>query len=195
MEILETWKNTFAEAQNLMAEFFENPDQLKKCEMFSEMLIETFASGGKVLSCGNGGSHCDAMHFAEEMTGRFRGTRRPLPAMALGTPADTTCIANDFGFEHIFSRPVEAFGCKGDLLLVLSTSGNSKNAINAVEVAKKTGMKTVALLGKGGGKLLEVVDLGIVIPSNVSDRIQEMHIKLIHTVIETVERKIFPENY
>ena len=148
-----------------------------------------------MFSCGNGGSHCDAMHFAEEFTGRYRKDRRPLGAMALGDPSHTTCVSNDYGFQHVFSRQIEGLGRPGDLLLGLSTSGNSQNVVEAVEAAKAKNIKTVGLLGKTGGKLNDLVDLPIVIPAETSDRIQEMHIKIIHNVIETVERELFPENY
>ena len=152
--------------------------------------------GGRLHACGNGGSMCDALHFVEEWTGRFRGNRAALSALSMGDPAQLTCIANDFGFDEIFARQVEANGRAGDLLLVISTSGNSANLVRAVEAAKQRGMKTAALLGKGGGDLLGLVDHGIVVPlATTSDRIQEVHIKIIHTVIEAVERRLFPENY
>lgn len=189
------WKSAFIEAQETIAQFLADPSQLEKCAQFSELLIKAYSAGGKVMSCGNGGSHCDAMHFAEELTGRYRKDRRPLGALALGDASHVTCVSNDYGFEYIFSRQVEGLGRLEDVLLGLSTSGNSANVIRAFEAAKKIGMKTVALLGKDGGKLLPMADLAIVIPAQTSDRIQEMHIKIIHTVIETVERKIFPENY
>jgi len=191
----QTWLNAFQEAQQTLAQFLANPEQLAKCESFSEMLIQTFKSGGKVFSCGNGGSHCDAMHFAEEFTGRYRKDRRPLGALALGDPSHVTCVSNDYGFNEIFSRQLEGLARPGDLLLGLSTSGNSENVIRAFQAAKRLDVKTVALLGRDGGKLKDLADLAIVIPAHTSDRIQEMHIKLIHTVIETVEREIFPENY
>jgi D-sedoheptulose 7-phosphate isomerase len=135
------------------------------------------------------------MHFAEELTGRYRKDRRPLGALALGDASHTTCVSNDYGFDHIFSRQILGLGQKNDVLLLLSTSGNSSNLLHAVEAAKSVGMKTVALLGRDGGKLKSLVDLCLIIPAETSDRIQEMHIKLIHTVIETVERELFPENY
>lgn len=147
------------------------------------------------MSCGNGGSHCDAMHFAEELTGQFYKPRKPLGAIALGDASHVTCTSNDFGFEHIFSRQVEALGRSGDVLVALSTSGNSKNVIKAVEKAKVMGIKTVGLLGKDGGVLKSMVDVAIVVPAKTSDRVQEVHIKIIHTVIETLERQLFPENY
>ncbi|MES2769460.1 MAG: D-sedoheptulose 7-phosphate isomerase [Bdellovibrionota bacterium] len=194
-KIPETWKKSLVEAQETLQKFLADPELLKKCEEFSNILINSFKSGGKLLTCGNGGSHCDAMHFAEEFTGRYRKDRRPLGALALGDASHTTCVSNDYGFEYVFSRQVQGLGRKGDVLVGLSTSGNSKNVILAVQEAKKLGIKTVALLGKDGGELKGLADLSIVIPAQTSDRIQEMHIKIIHTVIETVEREIFPENY
>ena len=193
--ITETWKKSLAEAETTLQKFLADPENLKKCEEFSKILINAFKSGGKLFTCGNGGSHCDAMHFAEEFTGRYRKDRKPLGALALGDPSHTTCVSNDYGFEHVFSRQVMGLGRAGDVLVGLSTSGNSKNVILAVQEAKKMGIKTVALLGKDGGELKGLADLSIVIPAQTSDRIQEMHIKIIHTVIETVERELFPENY
>lgn len=193
--ITETWKKSLADAQDTLQKFLADPELLKKCEEFSKILIQSFKSGGNLFTCGNGGSHCDAMHFAEEFTGRYRKDRKPLGALALGDASHTTCVSNDYGFEYIFSRQVQGLGRKGDVLVGLSTSGNSKNVILAVQEAKKLGIKTVALLGKDGGELKGLADLSIVIPAQTSDRIQEMHIKIIHTVIETVERELFPENY
>ena len=193
--ILNTWRSALSEAQNTLTAFLADSSQLERCEHFSRMLTETFRRNGRLYTCGNGGSHCDAMHFAEEFTGRYRKERRPLPALALGDQSHTTCVGNDYGFEYIFSRQVEAFGQKGDLLVGLSTSGNSPNVIRAFESAKKLGVATVALLGRDGGKLKSMADLAVVVPAQTSDRIQEMHIKIIHTVIETVERELFPENY
>jgi D-sedoheptulose 7-phosphate isomerase len=194
-KIPDTWKKSLVDAQDTLQKFLANPEALKKCEQFSQILIDSFKSGGKLLTCGNGGSHCDAMHFAEEFTGRYRKDRKPLGALALGDASHTTCVSNDYGFEHVFLRQVMGLGRKGDVLVGLSTSGNSKNVIMAVQEAKKMGIKTIALLGKDGGELKGLADLSIVIPAQTSDRIQEMHIKLIHTVIETVERELFPENY
>lgn len=168
---------------------------MSQAVLFSEVLIGCYRSGGKAMSCGNGGSHCDAMHFAEELTGRFCKDRRPLGALALGDASHVTCTSNDYGFDYIFSRQVEALGKKEDVLIVLSTSGNSANVIEAVKAATTMGIKTVGLLGKTGGELKDLVDVAIVVPAEDSGRIQEMHIKIIHTVIETLERELFPENY
>ncbi len=189
------WVNSLSEAQTVLREFTASAEQMKRCQEFSALLIECFRSDGKLFTCGNGGSHCDAMHFAEEFTGRYRKDRKPLGALALGDPSHVTCVSNDYGFDFIFSRQLEGLARKGDLLVGLSTSGNSKNVVHAFASARAMGIKTVALLGRDGGKLKDLADLAIIIPAGTSDRIQEMHIKIIHTVIETVERELFPENY
>jgi D-sedoheptulose 7-phosphate isomerase len=163
---------------------------------FSTAIAECFARGGRLMAAGNGGSMCDAMHFVEEWTGRFRGNRDALPALSMGDPSQLTCIANDFGFDEIFARQIEANGKAGDLFLAISTSGNSPNLLRAAEVARERGITVVGLLGKGGGKLKELVDVAVIVPvATTSDRIQELHIKVIHSVIEAVERQLFPENY
>ncbi|MBL7669255.1 MAG: D-sedoheptulose 7-phosphate isomerase [Bdellovibrionaceae bacterium] len=195
MKTHDIWMTCFEDAKKSINTFVSDSEQMKKCEQFSTLLIETFRKGATVFSCGNGGSHCDAMHFAEELTGRYRKDRRPLGALALGDSSHVTCVSNDYGFKYIFSRQVEALARSGDVLIGLSTSGNSENVLLAFEAAKAKGVKTVALLGRDGGKLKNLADLAIVVPSQTSDRIQEVHIKLIHIVIETVERELFPENY
>lgn len=194
-QTLDVWQASLSDAQQTLQRFLSSKELVDKCVEFSRILTETYQRGGTVFSCGNGGSHCDAMHFAEEMTGKYRKERRPLGALALGDAAHVTCTANDYGFEHIFERQLRGLARKGDALIGLSTSGNSKNVINAVKAAKEIGLKTVGLLGRNGGELKGLVDVAIVVPAETSDRIQEMHIKLIHTVIETVERELFPENY
>jgi D-sedoheptulose 7-phosphate isomerase len=195
MDTQRLWQQSLNEAQEVLTLFLGDPQNIESCAQFTQILVKAYENGYNVFSCGNGGSHCDAMHFAEELTGRYRDERRPLGALALGDPSHTTCVSNDYGFEYIFSRQLEALGRGGDVLIGLSTSGNSMNVIRAFEVAKSKGIVTVALLGKGGGKLKEMADLSIVVPAQTSDRIQEVHIKLIHTVIETVERALFPDNY
>ena len=195
MQVKEVWTSSLSEARQVLDDFLNDSNQLQKCADFSELLLKTFQEDGRLFTCGNGGSHCDAMHFAEEWTGRYRKDRRPLGALALGDPSHTTCVSNDYGFEHVFSRQLEGLARKGDLLVGLSTSGNSANVIKAFEVAKANGITTVALLGRDGGKLKDLADLPIIVPAQTSDRIQEIHIKIIHTVIETVERQLFPENY
>lgn len=191
----DVWKSALTEAQQTVTAFVNDAAQIERCNQFSKMLTDMFKSGGKLFTCGNGGSHCDAMHFAEEFTGRYRKDRAPLGALALGDASHVTCVSNDYGFNEIFSRQLIGMARKGDMLVGLSTSGNSENVIRAFQAAKDMGIKTVALLGRDGGKLKSMADLAIVIPAQTSDRIQEMHIKIIHTVIETVERQLFPENY
>jgi D-sedoheptulose 7-phosphate isomerase len=195
MDHKSVWKNSLNEAALALTEFLAKPANLQLCDQFSQTLVETINGGGNIFSCGNGGSHCDAMHFAEELTGRYRKNRRALGALALGDPSHVTCVSNDYGFDHIFARQLEGLGRKGDLLIGLSTSGNSKNLIMAFEAAKKMGIKRVALLGRDGGQLKSLADIAIVVPGASSDRIQELHIKLVHIVIETLERELFPENY
>jgi D-sedoheptulose 7-phosphate isomerase len=191
----EVWRQSLSEASHVLNRFMSDSKQLERCERFGDLLLKTFQSGGRLFTCGNGGSHCDAMHFAEEWTGRYRRDRKPLGALALGDASHTTCVSNDYGFEYIFSRQLEGLARGGDLLVGLSTSGNSANVIRAVECARQMEVGTVALLGRDGGKLKNLVDLAIVVPAETSDRIQEVHIKIIHTVIEVVERQLFPENY
>lgn len=186
----------FDDARATLDAFLADPANLEQVRRFTQLAADTLRRGGVLLSCGNGGSMCDAMHFAEEWTGRFRKDRAALPAIAFSDPSQLTCIANDFGFDEVFARSVDAYGKAGDLLVAITTSGNSPNILRAIEAAKKKQMKTVALLGKGGGKVKELVDVPIVVPhAQTSDRIQELHIKVLHIVIEAVERELFPANY
>ena len=160
-------------------------------ERVAEMLLACFARGGKVLLAGNGGSLCDAMHFAEELTGFYRSRRRPLPAIALADTGHMSCVANDTTFDHVFSRPVEALGQEGDLLILLSTSGNSRNLIEAAKAAHQKSMHVIAFLGKTGGMLQEFCDdCWIVRGFPYSDRIQEAHMAAIHIIIEAVECRL-----
>jgi D-sedoheptulose 7-phosphate isomerase len=155
--------------------------------------VQTLRSGGKILSCGNGGSAADAMHLAEEMVGRYRSNRRPLAGLCLSADATAlTCIGNDFGFDEVFARQVEGLGAKGDLLMCFSTSGNSPNILRALEAAKRIGVKTAALLGKGGGKAKDKADFEIVVASNDSGRVQEAHTVVLHALLEVIEHE-FPE--
>lgn len=189
-------RSSFLEAQAVLQAFLDSPDGLANVARFADAAHATFQRGGKLLACGNGGSMCDAMHFAEEWTGRFRADRRALPAIAFSDPSQLTCMANDFGYEQVFARSVEAYGQEGDLLLAISTSGNSPNVLAAIEAARARGITTVGLLGKDGGQAREQVDIPIVVPlAATSDRIQEVHIKVIHITIEAVERRLFSENY
>ena len=188
-------RSSLLEAQSTLNKFIEDELNVRKIEDAINLFVTSFRNKGRVFSCGNGGSMCDSLHFAEELTGRYRKDRAPLPATGISEAGHITCIANDFGFDHIFSRFVEAWGQEGDTLLAISTSGNSANVIKAVEVAKSKGMKVVGLLGKDGGKLKAMVDVPLIIQSPITDRIQEVHITCIHIFIEGIERQLFPENY
>ena len=179
----------------LLENFIKEEEKRKETEKVAKVLAEVFNNGNKVLICGNGGSNCDALHFAEEFTGRFRGDRRALPAIAISESSHITCVGNDYGFDYVFSRGVEAYGKSGDMFIGISTSGNSGNVIKAVEAAKKIGMKTCVLLGKDGGKLKGMCDYEFIIHGKTSDRVQEIHMMILHIIIEGVERIMFPENY
>lgn len=161
-------------------------------EKSAEVLARIYTKGNKVIIAGNGGSLCDAMHFAEELTGQFRKKRKALPAIALACPGHITCAANDFGFDEIFARGVEAYGQEGDLFVGLTTSGNSPNIVKAFERAKELGLESIAFLGKDGGKLKGFADLEFIVRDvKTSDRIQELHMTIIHILIEALEHKLF----
>ena len=186
----ETVRKHFDEAAEVLKSF-NNDENHTKIANAIILMSEALSNGNKIISCGNGGSMCDAMHFAEELSGKFRNDRKGLAALSISDPSHITCVANDSGFDEIFSRYVEAVGNKGDILLGISTSGNSGNVINAVEVARKQGIKTIVLTGKTGGALAEIADLEIRAPrSKFADRAQEIHIKVIHTLIDGIERAL-----
>lgn len=177
-------------ARDTLVHFMENPVKLRSVEEAANLMAQAVASGKKIISCGNGGSHCDAMHFAEELTGKYREVRRALPAVAISDPGYLTCVGNDFGYDAIFSRFVEGVGQEGDVLLGITTSGNSANVINAVQTAARKGMKTVVLTGNDGGKIAGMADVGIRVEHmGYADRIQEIHIKIIHILILLIEKK------
>lgn len=181
----------FTDAQKTLEAFIANEDNFKRIESAINTLVSSFENGGKVISCGNGGSHCDSMHFAEELTGRYRNDRRALPALAISDSSHITCVGNDYGYDYIFSRFIEAHGKAGDVLLGISTSGNSKNVIHAMEKAKSLGMYVIALTGKDGGKIKDICDLEIRAPySEYADRAQEIHIKIIHALIDGIEHRM-----
>jgi D-sedoheptulose 7-phosphate isomerase len=161
-----------------------------------EKLVGTFKQGGRVFSCGNGGSMCDAMHFAEELSGRYRDDRKGLPASSISDPGHLSCVGNDYGYDFVFSRYLEAHAKKGDCLLAISTSGKSKNVLAAVATAKNIGVTVIGLVGKPDSALAQMADITIATPGGkYADRVQELHIKVIHNLIELVERDMFPENY
>jgi len=182
----------FTAARAALESFLAEPSNPRTVDAWITLLAQRFAAGNKALICGNGGSACDAMHFAEELTGRFRNDRPPLPAIACTDVGHITCTANDYGFDHIFSRWVQALGRRGDILILLSTSGNSPNLIRAAESATAQGVQTLGLLGKGGGKLRPLCDQSITVPGDTSDRIQELHMMILHTLVEGVEHAMFP---
>lgn len=172
----------------------QQPKSMKFMQEVAELLARTFQSGNKIIIAGNGGSLCDASHFAEELTGFFRSYRAALPAIALSEPGHLTCVGNDIGFEWVFARGVEAYGCPGDVFIGLTTSGNSANLVKAFELAKQKGLKTVAFLGKGGGVLKGFADIELIIEGfKTSDRIQEAHMAAIHIIIEALEHLLFGE--
>ena len=179
------------EAAAVLSAFMNDASNLQAIRKAANLLVNSVKLGGKIYSCGNGGSMSDAMHFAEELSGRFRDERKPIPAMAISDPGYITCTANDYGYHQIFSRFIEAFGAKGDSLLAISTSGNSPNVIYAVRAAKERGMHVIALTGKDGGELAKLCDVEIRAPhSEYSDRIQEIHIKVIHILVMLIENEI-----
>jgi len=171
-------------------ERFSTEENFQKIQRAGDLMVASIQGGGRILACGNGGSLCDAMHFAEELTGRFRDDRRALPAIAISDPSHLTCVGNDYGYEHVFSRYIEAVGRPGDTLLGISTSGNSKNVIQAVHAARKQQMKVVVLTSRGGGALGPMADVEIRVQHDgYADRAQEIHIKVIHTWIQYIESK------
>ena len=191
MDIRETIIKSLDEARRTLEEFMSSPSALDQIEKAAQICVEALRDGNKIISCGNGGSLCDATHFAEELTGRYRDSRCPLPAIAINDPAYMTCVGNDFGFQNVFSRYVEGVGSKGDVLLAISTSGNSQNILDAVAKAQQKGMKVISLTSLGENKLSLLSDVAICTPRTAhSDRIQEIHIKVIHILIQCIEEML-----
>jgi D-sedoheptulose 7-phosphate isomerase len=179
------------EAQQTLANFIADPSNIAAIEKAANAMADAVAAGGKILSCGNGGSMCDAMHFAEELTGRYRNNRQAIPAISISDVSHMSCVGNDYGYDYVFSRYIEALGNKGDVLLAISTSGNSANIIKAAEAAKAKGMTVVGLTGKDGGKLASLCDMEVRVPhQGYADRVQEIHIKVIHILILLIEKRI-----
>ncbi|HXA02446.1 MAG TPA: D-sedoheptulose 7-phosphate isomerase [Cytophagaceae bacterium] len=181
--------NELKEASAVLEKFMADQKNIEAIEKAARLIANSIKGGGKVLSCGNGGSACDAMHFAEELTGRYRENREPIPAIAISETGHITCTANDFGYAHVFSRYLQAVGSKNDVLLAISTSGNSENVLKAAEVAKAKDIKVISLTGKNGGKLVALSDININVSHNgYADRVQEVHIKIIHILIFLIEK-------
>jgi D-sedoheptulose 7-phosphate isomerase len=181
--------NELKEASAVLDRFINEKKNIEAIEKAARLIADSVKGGGKVLSCGNGGSACDAMHFAEELTGRYRENREPIPAISISESGHITCTANDFGYAHVFSRYLQAVGSKNDVLLAISTSGNSENVLKAAEVAKTKDIKVISLTGKNGGKLAPLSDINInVSHEGYADRVQEVHIKIIHILILLIEK-------
>jgi len=184
------------EAQDALQNLLADEATLAALEQAGALLADTFRAGGRVFSCGNGGSMCDAMHFAEELSGRYRDNRKPLAATAISDASHLSCVANDYGYADVFSRYLEAHARAGDVLLAISTSGRSETVLRAARMAKEKGAKVIALTGKRDCPLADLGDILIATPAGrYADRVQELHIKTIHIMIELVERRLFPENY
>lgn len=184
-------QNNFLEAKQLLDEFVKDENNLQCIASAADLMIASIKSEGKIISCGNGGSMCDAMHFAEELTGRFREDRKPIAAVSISDASHISCVGNDYGYNEIFSRYVDALGRKEDVLLAISTSGNSENVLKAAIVAKEKGMQVVGLTGKDGGELSNICDVEIRVPHyGYADRTQEIHIKVIHSLIHYIEENL-----
>jgi D-sedoheptulose 7-phosphate isomerase len=194
-EIERSIEIAYQNAVIVLQDFLVRGDALQKTKEGVSLIYKALLNGGKIIVCGNGGSACDAMHFCEELTGRFRDDRRPLPAIALTDPANLTAVGNDYGFPEVFSRGVQAHGRKDDVLIALSTSGNSENVVRAIAAAEAIGMKVILLLGRDGGKLRGAGNVNFLIGGSTSDRIQEVHMTILHVMIEGMERMMFPSNY
>ncbi len=191
MELKEIILKEFIEAQTVLERFINDRNNFELIASAAKLMAESLKLGSKIISCGNGGSHCDAMHFAEELSGRYRGDRKSLAAIAISDASHISCVGNDYGFDFVFSRFIEGLGNQGDVLVAISTSGNSKNIINAVNTAKENGMKVILLLGKDGGQLKNTADVEIIVPHfGFADRIQEIHIKIIHCFILLIEKEL-----
>jgi len=188
---METIKNHFVEAKQILDSFISDPQNFINIEKAGEIIVTAIRSSRKVISCGNGGSMSDAMHFAEELSGRYRNDRPAYAAIAISDPGHISCVANDYGYSFVFSRMVEAIGSEGDVLFAISTSGNSENILKAIEAARKKGMKVIGLTGKDGGKMAGLCDVEIRAPhSEYADRAQEIHIKVIHSLIDYIEKTL-----
>jgi D-sedoheptulose 7-phosphate isomerase len=191
-----TVRNSLQEARAGLDALLRNDPAITAIATAASLLIASLQNGGRIFSCGNGGSMCDAMHFAEELSGRYRLDRKALAAVSISDPSHLSCVGNDYGYDQVFARYLEAHGRPGDCLLAISTSGKSPNVITAADYARKSGIKVIVLTGKNGSALAELANVTVCTPAGTyADRVQELHIKVIHILIELVERALFPENY
>lgn len=196
MNAVDHVKSALTAAQSALAALIENEATLESIAQAAHAIAESQRQGGAVYSCGNGGSLCDAMHFAEEMTGRYRQNRKPYRAAAISDVSHMACVGNDYGYEHVFSRWIDAMGTEKDVLVAITTSGTSKNIVAAAKAAKAKGMTVVALTGKAGSPITDEADIAVVTPAGRwADRVQELHIKVIHILIELIERELDAQNY
>lgn len=195
-DLTEVVARDLGDAASALEALRNRPEMLAAIASAGRLLAESMDKGGKVMSCGNGGSLCDAMHFAEEMTGRYRNDRRPYAAVSMGDASHMSCVGNDYGYEQVFARYVEGLGRPGDVLLAISTSGTSRNILLAAQAARAKGMKVIGLTGRENSPLAQASDIAIVTPAGkYADRVQELHIKVIHILIEITERLRDPQNY
>ncbi|MFN3839802.1 MAG: D-sedoheptulose 7-phosphate isomerase [Cyclobacteriaceae bacterium] len=179
------------QAATVLDNFLKEPTNYLRMDEAAKVMVQSVNNGGKIIACGNGGSHCVAMHFAEELTGRYHESRTPVPAISISDPGHISCVGNEYGFDFIFSRFIDAIGSTNDVLLAVSTSGNSQNVVLAAQAAKKKGMKVVALTGKNGGKLAPHADVEIRVPHfGYADRIHEIHYKIVHILILLIEKQV-----
>ena len=194
--MIETIRNSLKEAQTALTRLISTEATLVQIESAAKIIIKSLDTQNRIFSCGNGGSMCDAMHFAEELTGRYRNNRKAYPAVSISDPSHMSCVANDFGYDFVFSRYIEAHGEKGDALIAISTSGSSPTILQAARTAKSKGIHVIALSGNINEELKKYTEVYICTPAGeFADRVQELHIKILHILIEMIERHFHPENY
>ena len=194
--MIETIKGNLVEAREALDRLINDDIELGNIQTAASLLIDALRSGKRVISCGNGGSMCDAMHLAEELSGRFRENRPAMAAVAISDPSYISCVANDYGYEQVFARFIEGNGSADDVLFSISTSGSSASVVLAAQAARAKGMKVIGLTGRAGSRLAQHADVCICTSGGqYADRVQELHIKVIHILIELVERTLHPANY
>lgn len=183
-------------ANKALLNLINSPDQISNIYLAINLMVDSIKKGGHIFACGNGGSLCDAMHFAEELTGRYRKNRPALPGIAISDASHIACIGNDFGYDEVFSRYLEANARSQDCLIAISTSGKSRNIVKAIQAAQNKGLRIIFLSGKENCALTKLCNVSIITSAgDWADRVQELHIKILHIFIEGIERSLFPENY